>query len=99
MATTINQLVYLYNKFLKALDEGKEIKLVFCDISKAFDRVWHKGLIFQLNSVGDAGDMLQWFTNYLSNRRQRVYIRGCISRWLKILAGVPQGSILGPTLF
>ena len=46
-----------------------------------------------------SGDMLQWFTNYLSNRRQRVCIRGCISPWLKILAGVPQGSILGPTLF
>ena len=44
-------------------------------------------------------DMLQWFTNNLSNKRQRVCIRGCISPWLKILAGVPQGSILGPTLF
>ena len=97
--STINQLVYLYNKFLKALDEGKEIRLVFCDISKAFDRVWHKGLIFKLKSIGVSGDMLEWFTNYLSNRRQRVCIRGCISPWLKILAGVPQGSILGPTLF
>ena len=97
--STINQLVYLYNKFLKALDEGKEIRLVFCDISKAFDRVWHKGLIFNIKSIGVSGDMLEWFTNYLSNRRQRVYIRGCISPWLKILAGVPQGSILGPTLF
>ena len=97
--STINQLVYLYNKFLKALDERKEIRLVFCYMRKAFDRVWHKGLISKLKSKGISGDMLQWFTNYLSNRRQRVCIRGCISPWLKILAGVPQGSILGPTLF
>ena len=77
----------------------KEIRLVFCDISKAFDMVWHKGLIFKLKSIGVSGDMLQWFTYYVSNRRQRVCIRGCISPWLKIVAGVPQGSILGPTLF
>ena len=41
--STVNQLVHIYNTFCKALDEGKEIRVIFCDISKAFDRVWHKG--------------------------------------------------------
>ena len=43
--STVNQLVDMYNTFCQALDEGKEVRVVFCDISKAFDRVWHKGLI------------------------------------------------------
>ena len=83
--STINHSVYLYNKFLKALDGGKEIRLVFCDISKAFDMVWHKRLIFKLKYIGVSGDMLQFFTNCLSNRRQCVCIRGCISLWLPVL--------------
>ena len=46
--STVNQLTYLYNTFCQALDVGKEVRVVFCDISKAFDRVWHAGLL--LNS-------------------------------------------------
>ncbi len=41
--STTNQLIYIYNDICKALDDGKEVRVVFCDISKAFDRVWHKG--------------------------------------------------------
>jgi hypothetical protein len=50
-APSINQLLSLTNEFGKALDEGKEIRVVFCDISKAFDRVWHKGLLNKLEKV------------------------------------------------
>ena len=46
--STVNQLVDIYNTFCKSLDEGKEVRAVFCDISKAFDRVWHRGLLFKL---------------------------------------------------
>ena len=46
--STTNQLLYIYNDFCKAIDEGKEVRVVFCDISKAFDRVWHRGLIHTL---------------------------------------------------
>ncbi|MES9994356.1 MAG: reverse transcriptase family protein, partial [Candidatus Thiodiazotropha sp.] len=90
--STINQLVYLYNKFLQALDEGKEIRVVFCDVSKAFDKVWHKGLLFKLKSIGFSNQLLEWFSSYLSNRRQRVCYKGCTSSWENISAGVPQGS-------
>ena len=97
--SSVNQLVELYNTFCQALDEGKEVRAVFCDISKAFDRVWHRGLFAKLKHYGICVPLLNWFISYLTNRFQRVVIPGGVSGWLEILAGVPQGSILGPLLF
>ena len=97
--STVNQLTYLYNIFCQALDANKEIRVVFCDISKAFDRVWHAGLLRKLEAAGFTGKLLNWFKNYLLDRRQRVILPGVNSDWSKIFAGVPQGSILGPLLF
>ena len=73
--------------------------MVFCDVSKAFDRVWHKGLLCILRAAGISGSLLSWFESYLSERRQRVILPGTQSDWNYIYAGVPQGSILGPLLF
>ena len=95
MNSTVNQLVDIYNTFCRALDDGKEVRAIFCDISKAFNRVWHKGLLFKLQSVGISGSLLQWFTDYLYNRKQRVVIPGVSSNWSSVEAGVPQGSIPG----
>lgn len=97
--STVNQLVDIYNTFCKALDDGKEVRCVFFDISKAFDRVWHKGLLFKLRNLGISGSLLEWFTDYLNNRTQRVVLPGVSSPWTTLKAGVPQGSILGPLLF
>ena len=73
--------------------------MVFCDVSKVFDRVWHKGLIFKHKQHGIDGNFLKWLTDNLSEKQQKVMIRGCISTSKPINAGVPQGSVLGPLLF
>ena len=73
--------------------------MVFCDVSKAFDKVWHKGLIFKLCQYGIDGDLFNWISDYLDDRKQRVVIRSCMSSFKRANAGVPQGSVLGPLLF
>ncbi len=97
--STVTQLLEVYHNFVKAVDDGKEIRVVFLDISKAFDKVWHKGLIAKLQKCGIQGRLLDWFIDYLSDRFQRVVINGQHSEWGQIKAGVPQGSVLGPLLF
>ena len=81
------------------MDEGYEIRGVFLDISKAFDKVWHEGLVFKLKQNGISGKLLNIFEDFLRNRKQRVVLNGQTSNWENIHAGVPQGSILGPLLF
>ena len=73
--------------------------MVFCDISKAFDRVWHKGLLFKLGKLGLNGGLLEWFGSYLSNRKQREILNNATSKIGTINAGVPRGSVLDPLLF
>ena len=68
------------------------------DISKAFDRVWHAGLLHKLKSYGISGQIFG-LISFLSNRRLRVVLDGKSSQEYPVNAGVPQGSILGPTLF
>ena len=67
--STVNQLTHVYNTFCKALDDGLEVRAVFCDISKAFDRVWHKGLILKLKRAGINGLLLDWLSNYWTDRK------------------------------
>ena len=74
-----------------------EVRGNFLDISKAFDKVWHDGLLYKLESFGISGNLLKLFHSYLNNRQQRVVLNGQYSKWALILAGIPQGSILGLT--
>ena len=77
----------------------RKFHAIFYDISKAFDRVWHKSLLFKLKSVGVTGSLLTWSSDYLSGRKQRVVFPGASSSWTSVKAGVPQGSILGTLPF
>ena len=74
--STINQLVGIYNTFCKALDDCKEVWAFFCDENKAFDRIWHKGLLLKLKHKGINETLLQWLARYLYNWKQRVTFTG-----------------------
>ena len=66
--SSVNELKLLYNVFCKALDDELDVRSVFFDISKAFDRLWHKGLLHKLKSTGVSGELLLWFKHYLTGR-------------------------------
>ena len=97
--STVYQLLSIYDDFCKSLDNHISTQAIFFDISKAFDRVWHQGLLHKLQAIGIQGALHNWFTDYLKDRSQAVVIKGHKSNFINITAGVPQGSVLGPLLF
>ena len=88
----INQLLSINHGILNAFDKG-------LDISNAFDKVGHDGLIFKLLQYGINGDIINSLQDLLPNRKQRVVLNGQFSSWAGARARVPQGSFFGPFLF
>ena len=91
--STVFQLIDIFHNICQAFDNNMFSCIVFCDVSKAFDRVWHKGLMFKLRQNGIEGKLLKWLNSYLSQRKQKVCIKSCFSGSKSIFAGVPQGSV------
>ena len=94
----INQLLFITHEFINLLMIILKSEL-FLDISKAFNKVWHKGLIYKLKQNGILGNILNIIIDFLNFRNYIVVLNGQVSHWTSIEAGVPQGSILGPLLF
>ena len=94
----INQLVSITHEIYSAFDcnPSLEVRGVFLDLSKAFDKVWHDGLIYKLKLLGISGSLLKLIQNYLDSWFQRALLNGQTSEWKPIKPGVPQRSILGP---
>ena len=91
--------VDMYDQISKSLSEGKFSMGIFIDLSKAFDTVDHQILLNKLAHLGIRGIPLQWFTSYLSERKQYVHINDYDSKLKYVKCGVTQGSILGSLLF
>ena len=96
----INQLLSITHEIYQSFVDNLEVRAVFLDISKAFDKVWHKGFIFKLKQNGISDNILNIITDFLNSRKQRVVLNEQASPcWASVEAGVPQGFILGPLLF
>ena len=81
------------------LDAGKQIDIIYLDMSKAFDKVDHTKLLGRLHQYGITGKLHDWFRSYLQERKQQVTVLGATSRELRVKSGLPQGSLLGLILF
>ena len=77
--STVHQLLCIYNDLYPSFDGEITTQAVYLDISKAFDRVWHKGLVSKLEAIGIRGNLLNWFRDYLSSRMQATVIKGDMS--------------------
>ena len=99
--STVNQLISITHTIFNAFDCNPplDVRFVYLDISKAFYRVWHDGLIYKLKRCGVSGELLSFIQSFLKDRKQRTVLNGQSSSWGDISAGVPQGSILGPFVF
>ena len=97
--STADLLTVVSDRIARAFNRSGATRAVALDISKAFNRVWHAGLLHKLKSYGISGQMFGLISSFLSNRQLRVVLDGKCSQEYPVNAGVPQGSILGPTLF
>ena len=94
-----DQLMLCTYKWLKAFCESKSMKVLYTDVTKAFDSVNHRIILQLLYQAGFNNKIVSWLKSFLDNRQQQVCIGNAISSPLNVLSGVPQGSVIGPFIF
>ena len=95
----LSQLLEHFDTILSILDDEANADVVYLDFAKAFDKVDHKIVLQKMKKLGIHGKIYQWIEAFLSNRYQSVIVNGAISEPQAVISGVPQGSVLGPTIF
>ena len=97
--STGDLLAYVVYAWSSALDSYGESRVISLDISKAFDRAWHKGLLAKLPMLGFHPSLITWIASFLSGRSNAIRLDSFLSRPHSINTGVPQDSVISPALF
>ena len=97
--STITQLLKFYDDLLFLLEMGNDADVIYLDFAKAFDKVDHGVVLKKLKQLKIEGKLHLWIKSFLRSKHQRVKVDDILSDPVKVISGVPQGSVLGPLLF